>query len=272
MLLFRLLISYPKYLILLVGLVIAICGSVEIMNTTSTPSAQTITIEQFESQRPNTGWYHVTGGMVDLGQAVSLDSSDNTVAAGVTPSSIVAPVWSTEDKQGAKSAIYIKTSNPALIAAANPKAGMKTMDFSGLIEASGTNDDTLASAMDKDGGDNVVLDEGSAPTPIALGVLTVVGGLAIAVAAIVLMVKKIPLWGKHGAAYQGPKTSGYAPQQFPQQGGYAPPPFQQQGYPPQQGNYPQQGGYPPQQGNYPQQGKDGEPPAGPTMGSLPPRQ
>jgi hypothetical protein len=270
MLLIRLLISYPKYLILLVGLVIAIWGSVEIMNTTSTPSAQTLTMAQFESQRPSSGWYHVTGAIMGLGGAMGVNSSDHKAAEGETPVAIIAPVWSATDRNGTKLSIFVKTSNPALLAAAHPKAAPQTVDFSGLIEASDPNDNTIASEMAREGGDVVVLDDGSAPTPIALGVLIVVAGLAITAGGIVLFVKKIPLWGRHGAAaYQAPRTGGYAPQQFPQQGGYPPQQGNYPGYPPQQGNYP---GYPSQPGNYPPQGQGGEPPAGPTMGSLPPLQ
>ncbi len=276
MLLIRLLISYPKYLILLVGLVLAICGSVSIMNTNSTPAAQTMTIAQFESQRPNSGWYHVTGAVTDLGGAMGVNSSGHKAAEGETPVAIIAPVWSATDRNGTKPSVFVKTSNPALIAAAHPHAASETLAFSGLIEDSGPNDNTVASAMDKEGGDVVVLDDGSAPTPIALGVLMVVAGLAIVAGGIVLLVKKIPLWGRHGApAYQAPRPGGYAPQQFPQQGGYPPQGNypQQGGYPPQQGNYPQQGGYPPQQGNYPQQG--GYPPQQgnyPQQGGYPPQQ
>ena len=303
MLLFRLLFRYPKAFVLIVGVAICIYGGIAVSDSVSNPTAKPISIAQLEAQHPTSGWYHVTGGMVDLGQATGLDSLDAKVADGEAPSSIVVPVWSPSDAQGSKSTIYLKTSSPALIAAANPKAGTKTMDFSGLIESSDSSDHTVASSMNRDGGNDIVLDEGSAPTPVVLGVLMIVAGLAIIAGGIVLFVKKTPLWGNHGAAaYQAPRNGAYTPGSFPQQGGYPPqqgnyPP--QGGYPPQPGGYPPQGnyppqpgayppqvGYPPQQGGYPPQGQypqappsfqqapppaqGGEPPAGPSMDSLPP--
>ena len=296
----RILLRYPKALILIIGLVMCIYGGIAVSDSVSNPSAKTISLAQLETQRPASGWYHVTGAVLDLDHAMGLDSTNNKAPDGQAPSSIVMPIWSPSDTNGSHPTIFLKTSSPALMNAANSKSGAKTMDFSGLIESSDPNDNTVASSMNREAGGNnmMVLDEGAAPTPVVLGILLVLAGLGVIGVAIVLFVKKTPLWGNHGAAaYQTRQTGAYPPAPFPQQGGYPPqqgnyPPQpgaypQQGGYPPQQGGYPpQQGGYPPQQGGYPPQGQypqappsfqqapptaqGGEPPAGPTMGTLPP--
>jgi hypothetical protein len=264
--LIRMLLRYPKLILLLGGIVMLGFGLKGVVEDASNPYAKPITISQFETQQPSSGWYHITGGQLDLAQATVTNKDSGSV--------VVAPLLGPHDANGALPTVFVKTSNPTLVAQAGTQGAFPAVDISGMIEERSNNGSTMGSSGSSSDteGLGLVVDDGRKPGSLleALGLL--IAGLATAALGVAMMTgMQIPFLDGKGYEWSAenyqekPSTNypqsnrgpAYPPAGYPQQGAYPAPP-----------NYPQQqapGAYPTPLPPHLQQGP------GPSGDSAPPK-
>jgi len=239
--LIRMLLRRPKLILLVGGILMFGFGLKGVVEDASNPSARPITISQFEAQQPSSGWYHITGGQLDLAQAIVENKDSSSV--------IVAPLLGPNDTNGALPKVFVRTSNPTLVAQAGTQGAFPSVDISGMIEERTNNgSSTLGSSnSSSDASDlGLIVDDGRKPGSLldAMGLL--IAGLMLAGLGIAMLTGlQIPFLDGKGYEWS---AEDYKEKPSPR--------YQQissgPGHP-QQGNYPAQPNYPQQQapGAYP---------------------
>jgi hypothetical protein len=131
----RVLIRYPKFTLLLAGVVLVATGANGIMDDADNPHPITKSVKEMEALLPGAGWYHVTGAQIDSEQVVGLDADDTKVANGQVPVKVITPLWAPEDPPGTKPKVFLISDNRVLIAAIGTTQ-VKQIDVTGMVDTS----------------------------------------------------------------------------------------------------------------------------------------
>jgi hypothetical protein len=232
----------------MIGFLLFGIGLNGVVEGVSNRAPKTVSISQFETQMPTAGWYHITGAQLDTAHAIVLNGYGDRAGYGDTPSTIVAPLVGPNDATGAPVKVFLRTSDPTLVAEAGQRGALPSVDVTGMIALSLSRSESIA--FGEDVGDSPILDDGREPGSI-------LGSLGMMIGGIVLIILGFALYlGLHIPFLDGPGYEWSAENYKEKPTAKYPQSNRGPAYPPQ-GSFPQPN-YPPQ-GSYPPHGQMGQP-------------
>ncbi len=197
-------------LLLLFGLTIGLLvyGGVEISESLRFPSAKTMTYEQFAAQMPQEGWYHITGGRLEVVNCVwQEDEKTHKIDKIFVPLSSSKAVGG----PGETTSVMVEEHDPAMIDTAHEiqqLSGQTAEDFvkknhdrafirrdvEGMIKTGLKSDDSIRAKMAKLDNTSlasnwIMLNEGAHPS-LLLGVGCILGGLALAALQVLMFLRR----------------------------------------------------------------------------------
>jgi hypothetical protein len=262
-------LRYWKFFIPLGALFFLVAGVNGIYVGLANPRPKTLTVAQFEQDPPSSGWYHVTGGYLDMSQSTTLMGDGSRPGYGSHADYTYIALHSPNEAPGTPVHAFFRTSNPALMQEAEANAPeisrpdangrqdiyakppvYRQLDFTGMVQSDHPDETILrrrlgetAEAVDSGA---VVIADGVRPN--------IWKGLGMLAMGIILTIGCIQIWiGDDNPFLRGPVQEDlpdqpglgsipYSPgQSYPDNGGYAPP-YGQASPPPQ---------YPPPYGQAP---------------------
>ncbi|BDI28808.1 hypothetical protein CCAX7_008590 [Capsulimonas corticalis] len=147
------------------------------------PHPKTMTANQFAHIAPNSGWYHVTGGYLDLSQSIALTDDGRRPGYGDHPAYDYIALHQPNEAPNTPVSVFVRTADPALMQAAQDASGgsdssgeqtvyartpvYRRMDITGMVQTGMTRDSSITRRLENTGpsvDDNlVVIADGAKP-------------------------------------------------------------------------------------------------------------
>lgn len=113
------LLRRPKYLLAAAAAASLMTGVHGLWEAAAYAHPHAVTTGQFEEHLPGDGWYHITGGILDMTQSIVLTKNGQPVDDSGQPGSCYVALHSPDDPANSPARIFVRSTDPATIASAS---------------------------------------------------------------------------------------------------------------------------------------------------------